>query len=287
MTNKNVIEIIDRLMDTNADKVVYNATEVFTAIVHSYYYIRPGKKMLRFIDKVVKILTKDCEAAAKRCTEMTNDISSDIETFGRTVADVLHVARSMFDAEYYTSQITKMVTNEEYNESLLERYLYWLDENELKSVFEGLLTFKSNLDIFISDADFDNMMEELKECSMISIEEDPCYMKDYDKHIDYIENNWDFCFEYLCRETIIDSICDYANEDPVLLASMVKTFKYSDVRAAAELTGLAVYIENAYGLDIFNPTITDMDKINPEDYDFEHAKVFYYNKSGNFKAIQA
>lgn len=36
MTNKNIIEIIDRLMDTNAAKIAYNATEVFTAIAHGY-----------------------------------------------------------------------------------------------------------------------------------------------------------------------------------------------------------------------------------------------------------
>ena len=87
--------------------------------------------------------------------------------------------------------------------------------------------------------------------------------------------------KYLTRETIIDIICRYANEYPVMLASMVKTFKYSDVRTAAELTGLAVYIEEAYDLDIFNPTITDVDKI-----DINRSTAFYRNKSGNFMTVQ-
>jgi hypothetical protein len=170
---------------------------------------------------------------------------------------------------------------EKYDESLLERYLYWLDEEELKSVFEGLLSFKRDFDIFISDLNFDRMMDELKERSLVVIENSPWYMKDYEERVDYIDNNWDFCFEYLTRETIIDIICRYANEDPVMLASMVKTFKYSDVRTAAELTGLAVYIEEAYGLDIFNPTITDIDKI-----DVKRATAFYRNRSGNFMTAQ-
>ena len=280
MTNKNVIELIDRLMDTSADKIAYNATEVFTAIAHGYYYIRPGKKMLKFIDKVSKIIDKDCKAAAKQYFE-TNNTSSDAEIWGKTVADVLHVARSMFDAEYYASQVSRMVMYEKYDESLLERYLYWLDEAELKSVFEGLLSFKRDFDIFISDLNFDRMMDELKERSLAVIENNPWYMKDYDERVDYIDNNWDFCFEYLTRETIIDIICRYANEYPVMLASMVKTFKYSDVRTAAELTGLAVYIEEAYGLDIFNPTITDIDKI-----DVKRATAFYRNRSGNFMTAQ-
>ena len=274
MTNKNVIEIISRLMDTNAHKVVYNASEVFTAVAHGYYYIRPGKKMFKFIEKLSKIIDKSCKQWFK-----TNDDAA--EAWGKTVADVLHVARSMFDAEYYASQVARMVMYEKYDESLLERYLYWLDEEELKSVFEGLLSFKRDFDIFISDLNFDRMMDELKERSLVVIENSPWYMKDYEERVDYIDNNWDFCFEYLTRETIIDIICRYANEYPVMLASMVKTFKYSDVRTAAELTGLAVYIEEAYGLDIFNPTITDIDKI-----DVKRATAFYRNRSGNFMTAQ-
>ena len=277
MTNKNVIEIINRLMDAKADKIAYNATEVFTTIAHGYYYIRPGKKMLRFIDKIAKIIDKD----SKQWLNSNNETFPDAEALGKTVADMLNVARSMFDAEYYASQVARMVMYEKYDESLLERYLYWLDEEELKSVFEGLHSFKRDFDIFISDLNFDRMMDELKERSLVVIENNSWYMKDYDERVDYIDNNWDFCFEYLTRETIIDMICRYANEDPVMLASMVKTFKYSDVRTAAELTGLAVYIEEAYGLDIFNPTITDIDKI-----DVKRATAFYRNRSGNFMTAQ-
>mgnify|MGYP003302144741 CR=1 FL=1 len=276
MTNKNVIEIIDRLMDAKADKIAYNATEVFTAVAHGYYYIRPGKKMFKFIEKISKIIDKDCKQ-----WYANGDAAPDAEIWGKTVADVLHVARSMFDAEYYASQVARMVMYEKYDEYLLERYLYWLDEEELKSVFEGLLSFKRDFDIFISDLNLDRMMDELKELSLVVIENSPWYMKDYEERVDYIDNNWDFCFEYLTRETIIDIICRYANEDPVMLASMVKTFKYSDVRTAAELTGLAVYIEEAYGLDIFNPTITDIDKI-----DVKRATAFYRNRSGNFMTAQ-
>jgi len=277
MTNKNVIDIIDRLMDQKTNKIAFNASEAFAVIAHGYYYIRPGKKMIRFIDKIVKIIDKD----SKQWLNSNNETCLDAETLGRTVADMLNIARSMFDAEYYASQVSRMVMYEKYDESLLERYLYWLDEEELKSVFEGLLSFKRDFDIFISDLNFDRMMDELKERSLVVIENNSWYMKDYDERVDYIDNNWDFCFEYLTRETIIDMICRYANEDPVMLASMVKTFKYSDDRTAAELTGLAVYIEEAYGLDIFNPTITDIDKI-----DVKRATAFYRNRSGNFMTAQ-
>ena len=105
-------------------------------------------------------------------------------------------------------------------------------------------------------------------------------MKEYNKHIDYIDNNWDFCFEYLTRETIIDIICRYANEEPVMLASMIKAFKYSNSRTASEYTGLAIYLAYKFEWRIFNTKLTDMSKICLDDYDYRHSKVVHSNKSG-------
>lgn len=280
MTNKNVIEIIDRLMDSDADKIIYNSTEVFTTIVHGYYYIRPGKDTDSFLKKINRVL-KDCHKAENRKhSEMKEGIPFEAWLLGKMASNMIAVARSMFDVEYYNSQVARMVMHERYDDSLLERYLYWLDGSELKSVFEGLLVFKRDFDIFISDINLDIMFDELKECSLISVKNSPLYMKDYDKHIDYIENSWDFCFEYMTREAITNIICKYANEDSVMLASMIKTFKYSDVHTSAGLTVLAAYFEKAYELDVFNPVITDMSKIHLEDYDYRHSKVIYSNKSG-------
>lgn len=280
MTNKNVIEIIDRLMDPNADNVAYNATEVFTAIVHGYYYIRPGKNTVRFLKSINKVLTESHKATTRKHAEMKEDIPFEVWLLGKMASDMLSTARAMFDREFYDAQVAKMVMHEKYDESLLERYLYWLDESELKSVFEGILTFKRDFDAFISDDNFDSMMEELKECSLGSIQNNPWYMKDLDKHIFYIENNWDFCFEYLCRETIIETICWYVDTDPILLAHMIKAFKYADAKTAAEYTGIAIWFLVEFEPDIFNPTITDMKKIRLEDYDYRRSKVIHSNKSG-------
>lgn len=280
MTNKNVIEIIDRLMDRDANKLAYNATEVFTAIVHGYYYIRPGKDTVRFIKKINRVLKYVHNEETRKHSEMKAGMPFEAWLLGKMAADMLAIARSMFDEEYYASQIAKMVMHEEYDESLFERYLYWLDEKELKSVFEGILTFKRDMDVFISDENFDNMMDELKECSIIVIENSPWYKKNYDEHIDYINNNWDFCFEYLCMETIIDTICRYVNLDVVMLASMVKAFKYSDAHTAAEYTCLAMCLAYEFELSIFEPKITDMSKIRLENYDYRHSKVIHSNKAG-------
>ena len=58
MTNRDVIDIINRLIDPNAKRFSFNADEVFAAIVHGYYYIRPGKNTAKFVKKINKILNE-------------------------------------------------------------------------------------------------------------------------------------------------------------------------------------------------------------------------------------
>ena len=286
MTNKNVIEIIDRLIKCrNVETYSATLSEVFTAIVHGYYYIRPGKNTFKFLNKINKLLESSWKDRAKMDLKTEEGRQSEVYLMGKLSGEILHIARSMFDKEYYEFQVARMVVHEKYDESLLERYLYWLDEAELKSVFEGLLSFKQNFDAFISDSDFDRMMTELKERSMIVLEDCPWYVKEYDERVDYIDRNWDFCFEYLTKETIIGIICRYAKEDPVTLASMVKAFKYAGIRSAAEYTGLTLWFSYGFGVNVFEPTVTDVEKINSDNCDSHLKTVIYNNKTRKFMVM--
>lgn len=285
MTNKNVIEIINRLMDPNADKVAYNATEVFTAIVHGYYYIRPGQDTVNFIKRINKVLDKGRKVSLKTFNKMKDGLPFEVWLEGQMSSEALCIARSMFDEEYYASQVARMVMYEKYDESLLERYMCWLDDEELESVFKGLVTFKLEYDAFISDENFDLMTDELEEKSVAVVQESSCYAANYDVHMDCIQNTPDFCFMYLCKESIIDTICKYVDEDPMMLASMIKAFKYSNAPTAAEYTGLAMCLNYEFELNIFDPKITDMSKIRLEDYDYRHSKVIHSNKTGKFITV--
>lgn len=271
MTNKNVIEIIDRLMDPNADKVAYNATEVCTAIVHGYYYIRPGKDTVRFIKRINKVLMYAHKAATRNCAEMKEDIPFEVWLLGKMASDMLSVARTMFDREYYGSQIAKMVMYEKYDESLLKRYMYWLNDEELKCVCEGMVSFQRKFSVFFSDDEFDYMMENIFEM---------CRLAFQGGNFGNPEKNPLYFFNHLDRETIIDTICWYVDSDPILLAHMIKAFKYADSKTAAEYTGIAIWLMSEFEQEIFNPKITDMMKIHLEDYDYRHSKVIHSNRSG-------
>ncbi len=286
MTNKDVINIINRLVCSSEQKVAYSTDEAFTAIVHGYYYIRPGNDTARFLTKINKILENAWRDLNKKHSETKHGVPYYVWLYGKMSAEAISVARSLFDQAYYESQCAHMVMHEKYDESLLERNMYWLDEKELRSVFEGILTFKGNYDAFISDENFDKMMEELQECSMVVIQNDPWYMKDYDKHVSYIDNNWEFPFEYITRETIIAVVCKYI-DDPVMLAHMIKVFKHTDTSTAADYTALALWFTDMFELEIFSPTITDLDKICLENGIEGNSQFIHRNKAGKFMAVKS
>jgi hypothetical protein len=267
-------------MDSEADKLVYNATEVFTAIIHGYYYIRPGKNTIRFIKSINKVLIDGHKSVSRKHADMKEGVPFEVWLLGKMSSDMLAAARMMFDKEYYDSQVAKMVLHEKYDGNLLERYMYWLNEPELKSVFEGILTFKCNFDVFISDANFNAMMEELKKCAIGVIRDDPRHKKDYDEHIEYINNNWDFCFKYLWKDIIIETVCWYIDSDSILLAHMIKAFKYADAKTAAEYTGIAIWLMREFEQKVFDPKITDMSQFHLDEYDYRRSKVIHSNKSG-------
>jgi hypothetical protein len=52
MTNRDVIEIINRIMTPDATKLALSASEVFTAIVHGYGFVHPGKDTTKFFRRI-------------------------------------------------------------------------------------------------------------------------------------------------------------------------------------------------------------------------------------------
>jgi hypothetical protein len=103
-------------MDPTADMVSYSASEVFTAIVHGYYYIKPGRNALKFIDKITKILDRGCKEYDKRHPDMKNGVSFDVWLWGKVLSDSLCIAREMFDEEYYMSQVSNVCLDEKYED---------------------------------------------------------------------------------------------------------------------------------------------------------------------------
>ena len=104
MTNKNVIEIIDRLMDSEAEQLVYTASEVFTAIAHGYYFIRPGKNTAKFLEKIDGILEKYWNDRDKMYVKTKHGVPYEEWLWGKMASEALLVMRSMFNKNTYAYQ---------------------------------------------------------------------------------------------------------------------------------------------------------------------------------------
>ncbi len=280
MTNKNVFEIIDRLMDPNADKIVFNATEVFTAIVHGYYYISPGKDTMKFLNKIDSIL----DAARKNAKKMNNKTKNGIPykewICGKIANEALTVMRTMFNERTfnYFKALMKDDMDVTFTNELLEDRLYYLDLKELKTLLEGIIAFKESNNFFISDENYTLMMKEFEYCSIYVAEQEADNEADFQEHVEYIKGTPLAFFHYLCRETIIDIIYSHVDIDPILLAHMIKVYLDTEsTNTAADYMGLAAKVMYVYDVDAFNSTITDVDKIHLEDYDAKHSNVIYRN----------
>ena len=279
MTNQTLIQTIDRLMDKNINRTIFSAEEAFAVIAHGYYYIRPGKNTYKFLDRINKVLEEGWKDRAKMYVEMKDGVPFEELLLGRMAGKAISIARSMFDEEYYASQVAQMVKHEEYNDHLLARYMYWLNDEELQCVFEGLLTFKHKYDVFISDENLEHMMLELRDKCVTVIQESPCYVTRYDEHMEYVNDSLDFCFAYLCRESIVDTICKHIDIAPVLFASMIKAFKYSNARVAAEYTGLSIWMMYGFEVDLFAPKITNVEKIDFDNLDIQYSETMRIKKA--------
>lgn len=285
MTNKNVIEIIDRLMDSEAKQLVYTASEVFTAIAHGYYFIRPGKNTVKFLEKIDGILEKYWHDRDKMYVKTKRGVPYEEWLWGKMASEAFLVMKSMFNENTYAYQKARIEEdmNDVYSKELLELYLYRLDTDELKHVFDGILAFKESNDFFISDESYDHMMEEFKESCTIVAEAEADDEVDYNENIEFMNHHPKYFFYYLCRETIVDILYRHVDVDPILLAHMIKAYLYSETSTAAEYTGLAAKLMYGYDLDIFDPVITDVKAFDLDVLAFKDMKKLCAKKTREFK----
>ena len=285
MTNRNVFEIIDRLVAPTTNGTVFTPSEVFTAIVHGYYYIRPGKDTYKFLEKIDSILEEGWKYRRKMYKSLKNGVPYESWLWSKMAYKVLSVMRSMFNKRTYDYFKDKMKDDMEfmYDDEMLERFLYCLEVKDLKNVFDGLLAFKESNNFFISDESYEDMMKEFLEYSLYVSEQESEDDDEYAEHAAFINSTPGFFFYYLCRETIIDIICKHIDIDPFLLAHMIKAYVYTEEsKTAAEYTGLAAKLMYGYDMDVFEPIITDASKMTPEIFKANDSNVTFRDGSFEF-----
>jgi hypothetical protein len=193
MTNQNVFEIIDRLMTPSNKGLVFTPSEVFTAIANGFYYIHPGKDTAKFLEKIDRILQYGWKERRQMYRKSKNGIPYEERIWGKMASEALASMREMFNERTYRYYKEKIDDDRKlkYDKNLLENYLYYLSEKDLKEVFTGILSFKESNNFFISDDNYKLMMEEFKCCSTYVAEQESESKEDYTEHFKFISTtNW-------------------------------------------------------------------------------------------------
>ena len=282
MTNRDVIEIINRIMTPDATKPALSASEVFTAIVHGYGFVHPGKDTTKFFRRIEGILESARKDMKKRKNKAKDKTAYEEWLYDKIVAEAVPVMRMLFNGRTfnYFKELTKDSADVAFTGERLEDYLYFLDTRELRSLLGGIIAFKENNNFFISDENYRLMMEEFEYRSIYVAEQEANSEADFMEHVEYIKTTSMPAFDYLCRETIIDIIYSYIDIDPVLLAHMIKVYLCTEsTNTAADYMGLAAKAMYVFGVDVFDPLITDVDEIQLEDNGINHSNVSYSNEA--------
>ena len=240
MKNHDVINLIDRLLDSKMSNLVFNATEVFAVVVHGYYYIKPGKNTKRFFKKINRVFKKGVKEARKMSSETKNGIACEEWIWGKMASEAIVIARSMFDEEFYLSQIERMNVNEKYDESLLKNYLYQLSSEDLVTIFDGIMFYFQGVNAFMSDEGLVQMMEEFEVKFLGESKVDPNHVRTFEERTAIWSRGTAAVFGSLGRESVIDTIYKHIEKDRILLAHMIKAFVWSDVDTASKYTVIAL-----------------------------------------------
>jgi hypothetical protein len=146
MTNKTVFELIDeiktpimakdRLERPEMRNKVYTPREALEVALHGYFYIKPGKDTVTFLDKFQEILDRVSEIGSRMLNNRWpyGSFESVMMAF-----EAEELAKSMFDAEYYEQVLKDADPLGEANPKLLIDYISSFDTEELKYFYTNCI----------------------------------------------------------------------------------------------------------------------------------------------------
>jgi len=134
MTNKQIIDAINRYCVNNEEpqKGLDGSEIIYTMLSHSYFFVTPGEKSKKLMEEIVTSITKSVEVGINHYFDLYQLTSLEFEIFNSVAKSTLSIVRKFFDKDYFENQCAIFDEEEEgYDEALLDKYLFMLDEKQL------------------------------------------------------------------------------------------------------------------------------------------------------------
>jgi len=281
---EDVMEIIDRIVNTEKDQAIYLPDEALAAVFHSFYYIRPYEGGKQFFDKMLALIKKYGSKAKKMYVSKKQGLPYEVWLWGEIARQAIIIARDLFDKEYYDAIRGFFELEKEYGFPDFRTYINDLNDCDAECIFYLLTMFKSEFNVLFSDENYRSMWSEIENrCVEVGWNVSDLYQH-YDEHVNTIEEHKSLLFHYLGREQMIDIIFKYLDTDSAVLRYMERVLHNTTIDDSCEYMMFALAMQNIFDLDIFDPIITDLSKLNTEALELEARKIF---KKGTHKDMMS
>ena len=226
MNNKTVIDIITNLCIKKENPNLYEMDHVYTAMVHGYYFVKPGKATDRFTDALMFALAKGVVVGTNDFKRTQGLYPIEACTWEAVAKRVLKVLRRFFDREYFQGQIAALYNDELNDETLLTKYLGMFDQNLLFEFVKGVEHFSMLYNLLQeSDASYINVIF-TERCHEID-SSIPSMCDDVRKWCEFVKETPRFMFNCLEEAEIAKIIDEFVTHDRVFAGNFARALYHT------------------------------------------------------------
>lgn len=256
MITKDIFDIITKVASYGRTDYEPTPDEVFTALMHGYYYVRPGSDTETFVFALNEVFSDGKHKGNVMFNKKDNTYSLDecirISTAYEGIAHVI----SFFDEEYFASQKESMNGAEEYSDVLMVLYFLMSNKDLLKQMLHLVTSLKhveNGVGYFMDEKNTQRLAEELNiKCRIFDDSIPDINMKhEYDS---FISDNPDYFFDVLESKDIALSILHNIKKHKKMAGHLSKMAYYYDSSIAREYIPVALYCEEFLGVNPFPRT---------------------------------
>ena len=187
---------------------------------------------------------------SKEIQERTNTQFDNHIPYLMTARRYIKTNRKWFDKRWFRKQICLIDMEEEFNETLLEKYINKLDEMKVACFYQIVVWLGYKEGLFMSTGSYATVWAKVDaEC------------RKSDAFLPRISGNEEefpmFIFEHIDKDYMVKLLLENIDKDVNVAAYLARALYYSEPLVAREYLYLIAAFKKTFGLEIFSPVTSD------------------------------
>lgn len=243
--NKETIERIQRVCGADLSRLGYEGHSLedsFSAALHAYYFVKPGKATQRFVKKLAQDTIDAIRAGNKLSDETGFNVTACAAAY--LVPRIMRLCKKSFDVRWFEHQINLM-DDDKFDDALLCKYIGKFDAEQVSHIFQLIVHKGRKYHLFMSEKNYEELWEEIGvECQKIDIKF-PSVDRNYSEFPMFI-------FDCLDKGIISKILLKYINKDIDLAGYMARVLYYMEPLDALEYLSVAMSYIDLFGFRVFD-----------------------------------